>query len=180
MTRSAVAGKAWSGVLVARMTASTSEGSALAWASASRAAAVPMKAAVSNGAAKWRWRMPVRSRIHSSVVSTVRDRSSLVTIRSGKEPPTPAIMERIGIGFPDRGRLIPRESRGRESAVVLVFVPSAALVQSDPGQILADAIVEVVHHHVHRDVDGMREAARVGAAVRLHHDAVQPDHDGAV
>ncbi len=83
-TRSAVAGKASSGVLVARMIASTSAGSAPASASAARAAAVPMNAAVSCGAAMWRWRMPVRSRIHSSDVSTVRASSSLLTTRSGR------------------------------------------------------------------------------------------------
>ena len=46
-TRSAVAGKAWSGVLVARMIASTSAGFGAGVRNAARAAAVPMKAAVS-------------------------------------------------------------------------------------------------------------------------------------
>jgi hypothetical protein len=69
-TRSAVAGNAWSGVLVARMIASTSSGSASAWASAAREAAAPMKAQVSSGPATWRWRMPVRSAIQASLVST--------------------------------------------------------------------------------------------------------------
>ena len=41
-------------------------------------------------------------------------------------------------------------------------------------------IVEPVHHHVHRDVDRMGEALGVGAAVRLHHHAVQPQHHRAV
>ena len=83
-TRNAVAGNAWSGVLVARMIASTSPGTAPASARAARAAAVPMNAAVSCGAAMWRCRMPVRSRIHSSVVSTVRASSSLLTARAGR------------------------------------------------------------------------------------------------
>jgi hypothetical protein len=39
-------------------------------ASAARAAAVASVAVVSSGPAIWRWRMPVRSMIHSSEVST--------------------------------------------------------------------------------------------------------------
>ena len=69
---------------VARMIASTSLGSALASARAARAAAVAMKAQVSCAPAIWRWLMPVRSRIHSSDVSTLAASSALVTIRSGR------------------------------------------------------------------------------------------------
>ena len=47
-------------------------------------------------------------------------------------------------------------------------------------QALADQLVEPVHHHVHRHVDGMGKAFRIGAAMRLHHHAVQPDHHRAV
>ena len=84
-TRSAVAGNAWSGVLVARMIASTSRRLRRRHPQARRAPPrSPMKAAVSCGAAMWRWRMPVRSRIHSSDVSTVRASSSLLTTRSGR------------------------------------------------------------------------------------------------
>ena len=82
--RSAVAGNAWSGVLVATMIASTSAGSASADFSADRAAAAPMKAQVSCDCAMWRWRIPVRSRIHVSDVSSRLASSSLVTIRSGR------------------------------------------------------------------------------------------------
>ena len=39
---------------------------------------------VSPSAAMWRWRMPVRAAIHSSLVSTIFDRSSLVKIFSGR------------------------------------------------------------------------------------------------
>jgi hypothetical protein len=39
----------------------------------------------------WRWRMPVRDAIHSSLVSTCFASSALVTIRSGRKLPVPAI-----------------------------------------------------------------------------------------
>ena len=41
-------------------------------------------------------------------------------------------------------------------------------------------VVEAVHDHVHRDVDRMGKALRIGAAVRLHHHAVQSQHHRAV
>ena len=39
---------------------------------------------VSSGAAMWRWRMPVRSTIQSSLVSNTFSRSLLVTMRAGR------------------------------------------------------------------------------------------------
>ena len=47
----------------------------------------------SPGAARWRARMPVRSRTHSSEVSTHSRSSSLLTRLSGKCPPTPTTAE---------------------------------------------------------------------------------------
>ena len=84
-TAVAVAGKVWSGVEVATRIRSTSL----------RAYAGPVegRAGGSHGArsevsspsaAMWRWPMPVRSRIHSSEVSTRCDSSTLVTTRAGR------------------------------------------------------------------------------------------------
>src|ERR1700739_4187352 len=39
----------------------------------------------------WRWRMPVRVRIHSSLVSTIFSRSWLVITLGGRNPATPVI-----------------------------------------------------------------------------------------
>jgi hypothetical protein len=80
----AVAGKPWSGVEVATTIASTSSAVAPAAARADRAAAAPMKAAVSWAAAIRRSAMPVRSRIHESDVSIRRASSALVSTRSGR------------------------------------------------------------------------------------------------
>ena len=52
--------------------------------SARRAAAVARSEVSSPSAAMWRWRMPVRAAIHSSLVSTIFDRSSLVSTLSGR------------------------------------------------------------------------------------------------
>jgi hypothetical protein len=52
-------------------------------ASAFSAAAPAMSATVSSGAAMRRSAMPTRSRIHSSLVSTIWASSSLVTTREG-------------------------------------------------------------------------------------------------
>ena len=68
--RVAVAGKVSSGVEVAQTMRSMSLAPIPAWAMASRAAAVPRSDVISPWAAMCRCRMPVRWRIHSSVVST--------------------------------------------------------------------------------------------------------------
>ena len=51
---------------------------------AARAAASPRSEVTSPSAAMWRSRMPVRCTIHSSDVSTILVRSSLVTRRAGR------------------------------------------------------------------------------------------------
>ncbi len=79
----AVLGICASGVQVATMTRSTSEGARPLAASALPPAAMAMSATVSSGAAIRRLVMPTRLRIHSSLVSTVRAISSLVTILAG-------------------------------------------------------------------------------------------------
>ena len=59
--------------------------------SACSAAAAPSVSISSPGPAIWRAPIPVRVRIHSSLVSTVFASSSFVTERSGSAEPVPAI-----------------------------------------------------------------------------------------
>ena len=94
--RTAVAGKAESGVEVATRMASTSDASAPARASASRAAAAPRSEAVSSTAAKCRQPIPVRSRIQASEVSSPFSAasSSLESRCAGRYPPHPAMVAR--------------------------------------------------------------------------------------
>ena len=73
-----------SGVVVATMMTSTSAGAMPAAASAARDACSARSDVVSCGAAMWRWRIPVRVRIHSSLVSTRCASSSLVRTFSGR------------------------------------------------------------------------------------------------
>jgi len=89
--RLAELGKTCSGVDVATMTKSISEGSTSATSSARRAAAKPREAVVSSSPAMRRSRMPVRSRIQVSDVSTMASRSWLVSTRSGSALPQPTM-----------------------------------------------------------------------------------------
>ena len=79
-----VEGSQWFGVAVVTIRASTSPGAAPAFSSAARAARSPMSTGVISSDAKRRSRMPVRSTIHSLLVSTIRSRSALVRTRSGR------------------------------------------------------------------------------------------------
>ena len=63
---------------------STCDGFRSATVRARAAASKASVAVVSWAAAMWRVRMPVRWKIHSSVVSTIVDNSSLVTSRLGR------------------------------------------------------------------------------------------------
>ena len=87
-TTEALAGNCWSEVQVARSSRSTSAGSTPAMARASRPAAVDISVTLPS---TWRAPMPVRSRIHSSVVSTISARSWLVSWRSGRWVAQPVI-----------------------------------------------------------------------------------------
>src|SRR3990172_6479119 len=89
--RQAVAGNVYSGVAVATTIKSISCGRTPALSSASLAAANPIEADVSFGLATRRSRMPVRVTIHSSLVSTVRERSALVTTLLGTYLPQPTM-----------------------------------------------------------------------------------------
>ena len=72
-----------SGVTVATISRSSDVASTPAIASARRAAGIARSEIASPSAAIRRSRIPVRSRIHSSEVSTSRDSSSFVSTRSG-------------------------------------------------------------------------------------------------
>jgi hypothetical protein len=82
-TKQAVAGKTMSGVAVATRIKSTSSGLTLACAKAFRAAFAAMSLVCSSFAAMRRSFIPVRVVIHSSFVSTMRERSSFVSTLSG-------------------------------------------------------------------------------------------------
>mmetsp|Transcript_58163 Transcript_58163/g.138451 ORF Transcript_58163/g.138451 Transcript_58163/m.138451 type:complete len:209 (+) Transcript_58163:632-1258(+) len=81
-----------SGVEVARITSSTSSGSMPAESNACLAASTEMDARLSPAPTTHRRRMPVRCVIHSSLVSTISDKSSLLTTASGTALPVPAIL----------------------------------------------------------------------------------------
>jgi hypothetical protein len=83
-TATAVAGNVLSGVEVASTSRSIVDASVFADASAALAAAIARSEVISPSAATCRSRIPVRCTIHSSVVSTIRDRSSLVSVRCGR------------------------------------------------------------------------------------------------
>ena len=97
-TKQAVLGKVISGVIVPQRMRSMSFGASPAASIALRAAAVASVAVDSSLPAMRRSRMPVRCTIHSSLVSTIFDRSSLVSLRSGTLLPVPAIIApKLGI-----------------------------------------------------------------------------------
>ncbi len=80
----AVEGKTCWGELVEQMIRSTLLGGTSATSRALRAASTAKEAVVSLGlAATWRFSMPVRLRIHSSLVSTICSSSLLVITLSG-------------------------------------------------------------------------------------------------
>ncbi|WP_461962951.1 hypothetical protein [Curtobacterium sp. 24E2] len=67
----------------ATMTSPTAEGDTPASARALRPASIAIDVTLSSGPAMWRVWIPVRVRIHSSLVSTMVESSSLVRMRSG-------------------------------------------------------------------------------------------------
>src|SRR4051812_38656651 len=69
-----------------------SSGRMFAASSARRAASTARSDEACSGAAMRRSRIPVRSRIHSSLVSTMRSKSALVSTRSGTYMPVPTIV----------------------------------------------------------------------------------------
>src|SRR5512138_3294542 len=90
--------------MVPTMIASISSGSTFAISQARRAARTARSLVASPSAITWRSRIPVRSTIHWSFVSTSFSRSALVRTFSGANEPVPATYERIespwgGSGF---------------------------------------------------------------------------------
>ena len=84
----AVEGSSRSGVAVASTIASMSWGVRPAWSSALTLASQLSMATDWSGRAMWRSRMPVRSTIHWSEVSSMRVRSALVSTPGGTATPT--------------------------------------------------------------------------------------------
>src|SRR5262245_43443648 len=105
--------------------------------------------------------MPVRSRIHSSDVSTTEESSSFVTMRSGRKPPTPVTTLRRTLdnsGGSIRGRGVRRRKGGGQ-----------------PPHIPFDLGRKPALRHIGRRADGFGEVALVGAPVALQHKAVQTE-----
>ena len=83
-------------MLVATMIVPTSSAFTPAWARALRAASAASVALLSLSATMCRDLMPVCETIHSSVVSSVFESSTLSTTRTGKADPIPVIWKFIG------------------------------------------------------------------------------------
>ena len=82
-----------SGVSVPTTTMSSSAGSTPASSSAFRAASTQRSEFAVRGSAMWRDRIPVRSVIHASFVSTIFSRSRLVNTFGGAYIPSPTIFD---------------------------------------------------------------------------------------
>src|SRR5260370_9274490 len=91
-TRQAVAGKNMSGVTLATIIISISAASVFDCASNAFAASVAKFDEAMPCCTMWRSRMPVRVRIHSSLVSTIFSKSALVITLGGTWPLTPVIL----------------------------------------------------------------------------------------
>ena len=128
-------------------------------ASALRAASVASVAVVSPSPAIWRAWMPVRSTIHSWVVSTRSASSALVTRRGGSAEPVPTMT-----------------ARRRHFAAAA----SSAVCAGDVGEILGDLAGQVLAHHPRRDPDRIGDALVGGAAMALHDEAVEAEEDRAI
>src|SRR5271168_671091 len=99
-TRHAVAGNIMSGVTLATTIISISSGSVPVWASTLFAASVARCDAATPVSATCSSRIPVRVRIHSSLVSTSFSRSRFVITRGGAYPATPVIFAGILLPVP--------------------------------------------------------------------------------
>src|SRR5258708_10038453 len=145
------------------MMRSISCGAMRAAASAARLASTPRSLEVWEGSAMWRWRMPVRVRIHSSEVSMRLARSSLVTIFSGRPLPVPTMRDQI------TSPPLPQGSCRR------LRVPLFRLTEP-----LRQAMQHFVAYLLRRPLDGALESEGVGRAVALHDDSSQSEQGRAV
>src|SRR4051812_22746757 len=154
-----------SGVEVASTMRSMSAALRPAASSALRAAERARSLVNSPSAAIWRWRMPVRETIHSSLVSTRDSSSLLVTTRSGSRLPVPVMREYVmRSGGLCRGARAVRGSRaGRGQGCARAR------------DLLADALEQAVacFRCGAREGGGEREAVR--RAMALHYDAAQAE-----
>lgn len=118
-TSGAVAGHRWSGVDVATITMSTE--STPAFSRARRPAATARSLVEVPGSTWCRAPIPVRDRIHSSVVSSVAARSSFVTTRRGRAPPRPCSTVRVVVA-----------AWGSRSGVASTTISSRAVMRHRP------------------------------------------------
>src|SRR5436309_8582024 len=140
-----------SGVVVATMMWSTASASRPADSSARRAAMSARSDEACSGAAMRRSRMPVRSTIQASEVSTMRSKSAFESTRSGTYMPVPAMVA-------------PRGASG-----------SGLMIRLD---LLADVLVHAVLDERGDGADGAAERPRTAAAVTDEAHAVDPEQRG--
>src|SRR4029453_4534882 len=145
------------------MMRSMSSGAMPASSRAARAATAPMKEASSPSAAIRRSLMPVRSVIQLSDVSTILARSSLVTTRWGRYPPTPLMTVRT-VSNPLLPRLM-RSPQNLRGSLKLEF-------RVETRHIAAEALHHAVRSHVIGKVDSAGEAGGVGSAVTFDDNTV--------
>src|SRR5262245_50189221 len=155
---------------------------------------MPRSEVSSPGSAMWRCSMPVRSLIHSSLVSTSRARSSLVMTRFGRWAPTPRITDlmtatlHLVVAAPRQ--VIAKSWRSGRLLLVSLLVllrlgwrVVASVVGELPVQRLqvrGQLRDQVAVGHVVADADGAGEPESVHAAMTLDDDAVQPQERAAV
>src|SRR5262249_44213033 len=144
-------GRMRSGVVVASTIWSMSRASSSAISSARWLAINARSLDASCGAAMRRSRMPVRSTIHSSDVSTSFSRSRFDSTRSGTYMPVPVMV-------------VPRMPSGRRVMVRL--------------DLLADVLVDALLHERGERVDGAAERPRAAGAVADEAHAVDPQQRG--
>ena len=160
----AVAGKVWSEVEVARMMRSMSSGASPASSSAARAAHAPIDEVNSPSAAIRRSLMPVRAAIHPSEVST---------IAPGRHWSAPAL---AGI----RRIPSPPSLRYSTSSPRMLRGPFELELRMERGNIACQALDDAVRRHVVGKIDGTRETGCIGSAVAFDGDAVQPEKYAAI
>src|SRR4029079_18051759 len=122
-TTQAVAGNSVSGVTVPMMIRSSSSAPMPRFSSAIRAARAASSLVGVPGSAMCRCSMPVRVRIHSSEVSTIRSRSAFVMTRSGTYRPS-AVMAALGVALFMKD-LLKRTARRRSRRAAAVAASEA-------------------------------------------------------
>src|SRR4029079_5616846 len=144
------------------MMRSMSSGAIPASSRAARAATAPMNEVSSPSAAIRRSLMPVRSVIQLSEVSTILARSSLVTTRWGRYPPTPLMTVRT-VSNP----LLPKLTLFPDLRGALKLE-----VRVEARHIACEALNYAVRSHVIGKVDRAGEAGGIGSAVTFDDNTV--------